>query len=138
MKVEIDINSEVLNSLIEKELGYIKPDDVKDIALQCIHECLVSGNYEMIKSLLVKKRSGYWGNENVATEFTEKMLKSCDYSKLQDVVDLMVDTLKRDYKFLLKEILLETIVDGLMNKYAVSNSLKNVINGEIAASKAGV
>lgn len=129
MKVEIEVNGEVLNKLIEKELDCIKPEDVRGVAIQCIHECLAENDYAIVKRLLVNEN--YYNHTNTPTAFTEGILKSCDYSKLQDVVDKIILTLTEDYRDILKDILLDAIVNGLMDKYAVNTSLRNIINREI-------
>lgn len=61
----------------------------------------------------------------------EKLVASCDYSKLQDVVDAAIDSLKADYNKILIDTISECIVRGMTDHYgfrqAVEDSVRSII-----------
>ena len=131
MEVKINVDESQFKDLLENELKALKPEELHEIMLECIKGYFTQNNYENLEPLLVKTKNQYGWAERSASDFTRGIIAGCDYSKLQDVVDLCIDKLKENHDHILKEILLESIVSGLTSSYRFKDEIDSAIREEL-------
>ena len=130
MELKIEVNDEMFKDVAEKSLNALKPEQVTEIMQQALLEYFRKDNYKAIEGILVdSSRSDYWNKE--PSEFTKKIIKSCDMSSLQEVVDKCIDQLKDKYDTILMSILTDMLTSGFTNNYAFQESLKTAIHTEL-------
>ena len=130
MDITINVDESQFKEILDKELKALKPEELHEVLIQCIKEYFTIDNYKNLEHLLVENRGGYYGNK-VPTEFTIALVKSCDYSKLQEVADACCEKLKTDHDTILKEIMLNAIVSGLTNNFYIHDMISTTIKNEI-------
>lgn len=128
MKVTLDINEEAIVGSIEEGIKNIKPEELSHILADCLKEYFTKDNYANINKLLLQKSDSYYNNSTTVSEFAKQLVKSCDYSGLQDIVDKAIEALKNNYESILKTLLLESIVRGLTNTYSFNDNLQNEVS----------
>jgi len=130
MELKIEVNDEMFKDVAEKSLNALKPEQVTEIMQQALLEYFRKDDYKAVEGILVDaKRSDYWNKE--PSEFTKKIIESCDMSSLQEVVDKCIDQLKDKYDTILMSILTDMLTSGFTNNYAFQESLKTAIRAEL-------
>lgn len=132
MEVKINVDDAKFNELFEKELDALSKEDMHNIFEECIKEYFRKNDYEVIDSLIMEKDNSYnWGNVKKPTDFTKRMVELCDMSKMQEIVDACIDKLRDDYMNLLKEVISDAILHGLMDSYNMKRSMEDAIRETI-------
>ena len=132
MEVKINVDDAKFNELFEKELDALSKEDMHNIFEECIKEYFRKNDYEVIDSLIMEKDNSYnWGNVKKPTDFTKRMVELCDMSKMQEIVDVCIDKLRDDYMNLLKEVISDAILHGLMDSYNMKRSMEDAIRETI-------
>lgn len=131
MEVKINVDESQFKDLLENELKALKPEELHEVMIECIKGYFTQNNYENLEPFLVKTKTQYGWDEKSASDFTKSIIAGCDYSKLQDIVDLCIDKLKGNYYDILKSILLESIVSGLTRSNKFQDEIGYIIREEI-------
>lgn len=135
MQVVINMDDEKFNELFGEEVGKIDPSEMKDIFAECIKEYFTQNNYTNVEKLLMEKGDYY--HKPKFTDFGEKLIESCDYSKLQEVVDKVVESMVNNHETLLKEMLFEVIAKGFSSSWSMENTFKDKIIPMVCSINAG-
>lgn len=130
MEIKINVDESMFKDILENELKALKPEEIHEVLVECIKNYFTQNNYENINKLLFKKSSGY-GPTIISSDFTNAMIKSCDYSELQEIVNESIKILKNDYKNILNNILTDALIYGLTNSYTMNSVLRDTIQVEI-------
>lgn len=126
MQVVINMDDEKFDELFGEQVGKLDPREVKDIFAECIKEYFTQNNYENVERLITEKE-GYYSRQPQFTWFGKELIKNCDYSKLQEVVDKVIDSMTNNHERLLKEMLFEVISIGFTNSYSMQTAFKEKI-----------
>ena len=59
------------------------------------------------------------------------LLKECDFSGLQEIVDIMIKDLKDNYHDILVEILSKQLVGSMINTYEFGNKVTDIVRSEL-------
>ena len=65
----------------------------------------------------------------------KEAITKCDYSGLQDVVDVMIDKLRNDYQNILIEMLWSQISKSLAYSYSIQDSMSIAIRNAIDSER---
>lgn len=130
MEVKINVDDQKFNELFEKELDALSEKDIHNIFEECVKEYLSKDNYKAVEELLVQPKQDYW-SPSLPTVFTQKMVEKCDVSKLQDVVDICIKELKTNYETILRNLLSNLLVSGIINNCHFQSSVTEVVNQKI-------
>ena len=130
MKVEINVDETQFKDILEKELQDLPKEVLQSIIVESIKGYFQQNNYKNIETVFLheEKNSYGWSSHNEPNELLISILKNCDYSKLQDVVEESIETLKKEHYNLLKNILKDMFVRGLTQDYQFRASLESVID----------
>lgn len=125
MEIKIDVDELQFKEVLNKQLRDMPEDIIQKIIMECIREYFTQNNCEMISKLFVQTNRESWGYEKKSsTEFLERVMKECDYSKLQDVVDMAIENLKDDYHHILMEVLTNQLLLGLTSNFGFRDGLE--------------
>lgn len=129
MEVKINVDESMFKDVLEGELAALSSEQVQEVLLSAIKEYFTIDNYKNLEKLLYTKESRYYSSERIiASPFTKGIIEKCDYSKLQEVVDVSIEHLKTNSDHILKDILLESIMNGLTNTYQFKNDIRHVLS----------
>ena len=128
--ITLNVDDEVFNKIVEQELDNIPSEKLQEIIIDAMKGYFSANNYEKAK-LLVYTKESYGYRQEVPTDFAESLIRECDYSKLQEVVDAAIEDLKTNHERLLREILMETLATGLINNYSFQTGLREAITNEL-------
>ena len=123
MQVVINMDDEKFDQLFGDEVGKLDPREIKDIFAECIKVYFEQNNYQNIERLITEK-GDYYSSKPKFTWFGQKLIENCDYSKLQEVVDKVIDSMVNNHETLLKEMLFEVIARGFTNSYSMQEAFK--------------
>ena len=126
MQVVINMDDEKFDQLFGDEVGKLDPREIKNIFAECINAYFEQNNYQNIERLITEK-GDYYSSKPKFTWFGEKLIEHCDYSKLQEVVDKVIDSMVNNHETLLKEMLFEVIARGFTNSYSMQGAFKESI-----------
>ena len=129
IEIKFEVNDEMFKEVAENSLRALTPEQLTEICQQAVLEYFRSKGDNAIERLIVDK--GNYGWDYNPSPFTKKIIESCDFSGLQEVVDKCIDKLKNNYDIVLKDILADMFVESLANNYAFNNSLKTTIRDQI-------
>ena len=129
VNLTVNVDETLFNDELKSQLEALKPEEVKEVLLKCIYEYFSKDNYANMEKLIVEDdhNNYYYGNKKVATEFTKKLIEECDYSKLQEVVDVYIERLKTNHKSILNDLLLDALVNGLTERHSFRSSLNEAL-----------
>ena len=129
MELKVQVSDELFKDVAENSLRALKPEQLTEICQQAILEFFKRNNYDNVEKLIVDKGNYSWDYK--ASDFTHRIIESCDFSKLQEVVDKCIEELTNNYESMIKNIIADMICNGLTNNYAFQESLKHIIREEI-------
>lgn len=127
MKVELNIDETQFKELLEGHLSQLSEDIIKDIIVSSIHEYFSQNNYERIEKMFIDTRDNYGFKEKIANPFFEKLVKDCDYSMLQDVLDAAIKNLVENNERILKDMFIETIASKITDTYGFRDSIRRTL-----------
>lgn len=127
MQVVINMDDEKFDQLFGDEVGKLDPREIKEIFAECIKAYFEQNNYQNIERLITEKDGSYYSSKPKFTWFGQKLIEHCDYSKLQEVVDKVIESMVNNHETLLKEMLFEVIARGFTNSYSMQEAFKNSI-----------
>ena len=133
MKVEINVDESQFKDILEKELKDLPKEMIQDVIVKGIQGYFEQNNYENVQKLFLYEDKGYnsWNTKLTSTEFLNGLVKSCDYSGLQSVVDEAIKSVKENHMDILRRLVSEILTNGLMNEYCFRRELENTIQDVI-------
>lgn len=127
MKVEINIDETQFKELLDGHLSKLSEDTIKNIIVESIHGYFSQNNYQQIENLFIETKEQYGYKEKCASLFLQKLVRDCDYSKLQDVLDAAINNLIEHNETILKDMFIEAIADKMYNTYSFRDSVRKVL-----------
>ncbi len=127
MKVEISIDETQFKELLDGHLSKLPEDTIKNIIVESIHEYFTHNNYEMIENLFIETKERYGFREKSAAPFLQRLVRDCDYSKLQDVLDAAIKNLEENNERILKDMFIEAIAGAMYNTYSFKDSISKAL-----------
>lgn len=127
MTVQLNVDETQFKELLDKELKDMPKEVIQEAILSAIKEYF-SVNDGKNLGFLIEKEGYHYGSEKRPSEFLEKTLKDCDYSKLQDIIDKMVEELEKNHKYILQEVVLNALINGFTNTYSMQEVLRSQIS----------
>lgn len=137
MKVEINVDEVQFKDVLDKEFKDLPKEVLQDVIVQSIKEYFEQNNYANVQNLFLYETKGYnsWDTKVTSTEFLNGLLKDCDYSGLQDVVDEAIKSVRENHKEILQNIVSGIITRGLLQDHSFKYELENVIKEVIYMEK---
>lgn len=154
MRVELEVNEEQFKELVEKELkdlpkeaiqtiliesikSYLHHEDIKEIqeekypdgSIKEPAKIIHKDNYDNLNAFLIREESN-WGGGSYNTQPSDlfsDMLKQCDFSGLQNIVDDMIKDLKENYHNILVEAISKRIADSFINDYNFTSEITDIV-----------
>ncbi len=151
-KIQIEVDEDQFKSLIEKEITDLPKDQIQKIIIESIKSYLTGDetikieevtknsygttiypvkvyrrNYNNLNALLTKIYDNYSGTSYQASDFLINLIKECDFSGLQEVVDNMIEDLKNNYHTILIEIVSKQLVNSIFNERDFKENVLNII-----------
>ena len=123
MKLEINIDETQFKDVLDKELKDMPKEVLREIITEGLKNYF-NNNGNIVEDMLVQKTNNWNDYHKVPTRFLEELLKSCDFSELQDFVDKMIELLKEKYTEILVTAITALLYDGLMNNYMFRDRLE--------------
>lgn len=161
MKIQVEIPEEQFKELLEKELKDLPKEQIQQILLESIRsyvdgdtivklEDIRQNNYgdteynvsttrkshDKLNALLTEKQSGGYfssGGYVSPSPLFKDILKQCDFSGLQDIVDDMIKDLRENHHNILIEVMSRRIVDSFTNDHKFQSELTDVIQVQLNA-----
>ena len=130
MQITVNVEDDTFKQIVEREITNIPSEKLQEIIIDAMKGYFSANNYEKA-NLLVYKKESYGYHQEVPTDFAERIIRDCDYSKLQEVVDAAINDLKTNHERLLREVLMETLATGLINNYSFQTGLREAITNEL-------
>ena len=130
MQITVNVEDDTFKQIVEREITNIPSEKLQEIIIEAMKGYFSANNYEKA-NLLVYKKESYGYHQEVPTDFAERIIRDCDYSKLQEVVDAAIEDLKTNHERLLREVLMETLATGLINNYSFQTGLREAITNEL-------
>ena len=127
MKVEINVDETQFAELLESRLSVLSDEDVKELIVKSIEQYFIQNNYERIENLFIETKYRYGFKEKCATPFLEKLVKDCDYFRLQKVLDAAIDNLIEHNSQILKDMFIEAIASSLSRTFSFQDSVRSVL-----------
>ena len=127
MKVEINIDETQFKELLDGHLSKLPEDTIKNIIVESIHGYFSQNNYERIENLFIETKDHYGYKEKCASPFLQRLVRDCDYSKLQDVLDAAINNLVENNEKILKNMFIEAIAAKMHNTYSFEDSVRRVL-----------
>ena len=125
MTVQLNVDETQFKDILDKELNEMPKELIQEAILSAIKEYFLVNNGKNLNMLIEKQ--GYYSGERSPSEFLVKIFKGCDYSKIQEVIDKMIDRLKTDYDNILRKVLIDALVGGFANTYSMNEAIRSEI-----------
>lgn len=131
MELKINIDETMFKDVLEKELKAFSSEELHEIIRECIVEALKTDG--ILKSLFIKpKRYSYESDE--ASQVLFEAAKNIDLSPAyEEIQEMMITELKKNYDKLLQNIMLKTMTNGLCNDWNFRNNLQQAIDEVLIA-----
>ena len=137
MKVEINVDETQLKDILDKELKDLPKETIQDVIVQSIKGYFEQNNYENVQKLFVYENKGYnsWDTKMTTTEFLNGLVKNCDYSELQSVVDEAIKDVKENHRSILCDLISKIVAEGLFQEYHFKSALDNAVRDVIRSMR---
>ena len=132
MQVTINVDETMFAEVIDKELKALSSDDLKEIIFTAVGEYLRQSDYKHTEELIFKNPSTY---NKEFTPLVDRMVKSADYSGLQDIVDKCIEEVKSNYEHLLVKAISASIISGLSYDYQFSEAVRREVAAVLDAKE---
>lgn len=126
MQVTINVDETMFAEVIDKELKALSSEDLKEVIISAIGEYLRQDNYKHTEELIFKDPS-YAKYNKEFTSLMDQMVKSADYSGLQDIVNKCIEEVKSNYEHLLVKAISASIIGGLINDHQFSEAVRREV-----------
>jgi len=127
MKVELNIDETQFKELLEGHLSQLSEDTIKDIIVESIRGYFSQNNYENIENLFIETKASYGFREKCASPFLQRLVRDCDYSKLQDVLNAAIENLKENNERILKDMFIEAIASKMTDTYGFRDGIRQAL-----------
>lgn len=124
MQVVINISDEKFDSVIKDQLSAISTDEMHDALVKAVNDYFANNPKEIER--LIFPYSSY-DRYHEPSQLLKDMVKSCDFSGLQPVVDACVQSVKTSHEEILKTLILEMISRSLVETYGFRDQLTQTI-----------
>jgi hypothetical protein len=126
MELKINIDETMFKDVLEKELKAFSSEELHEIIRECIVEALKTDG--TLRSLFIKpKRYSYESDE--ASQILFEAAKNINLSPAyEEIQEMMIAELKKNYDKLLQNVMLKTMVDGLCNDWNFRSNLELAVN----------
>lgn len=155
MKVQIEVSEDQFKELLEKELADLPKEAIQTMLIESIkaylhHEdvteteavvasygvrepaCITRRqNFDNLNAFLVDEEHDLYNRCKQPSQLFVQMLKDCDFSGLQDIVDDMIKDLKDNYHHILVEAVSKRLADSLINDYGFQSQMTDIIMREL-------
>lgn len=130
MKVEINVDETQFKDILDKELQDLPKEILQNIIAESIRGYFQQDDYKNVERIFIKDSQNAYSyyHSKEASDLLKSVLKDCNYSELQDVVDEAINTLKNEHYNILKNILTDMFIQGLTQDYKFRESLELAIN----------
>ena len=130
MKIEINVDKTQFKDILDKELQDLPKEVLQNIIAESIKGYFQQDNYKNVERIFIQdsKNPYSYYNSKEASDLLKSVLKDCNYSELQNVVDEAINTLKNEHYNILKNILKDMFIHGLTQDYTFRSSLELAIN----------
>lgn len=130
MQVVLNIDDEKFDALFGQDKEILNKVDIHEIFENCIKEYFEKDDYKVLKDLFERPGS-YYNSDSIATIFTKQMINNCDMSKMQEVVDVCIEEIKKNYNSLLKQVIADNLIYGLTNNYNFRESISMTVRDTV-------
>lgn len=129
MKVEINIDETEFKELLDGQLSKLSDETIQNIILESIKQYFAKNDYKNVEDLFlqVDKNQYYGCTSKSANTFFEGLIRDCDYSKLQDLLDKTIDALVNNHEEIIKSVFLEAISDKIANTYSFRDHIREAM-----------
>lgn len=136
MKLEINVDETQFKDILEKELKDMPKEVIQAVIVKSIQGYFEQNDYENVQKLFVQT-TGYnqWDNKKTSTDFLNGLVKDCDYSALQDVVDKAIEDVKENHRSIVCDLISKIIADGLFQDYNFKSALDNAIRDVLCSMR---
>ena len=124
MQVVINISDEKFDSVIKDQLSVISTDEMHDALVKAVNDYFANNPKEIERLIFPYSSSDRY---HEPSQLLKEMVKSCDFSGLQPVVDACVQSVKTNHEGILKTIILEMISRSLVDTYGFRDQLTQTI-----------
>ena len=133
MKVEINVDETQLKDILDKELTDLPKEVLQDVIVQSIKGYFEQNNYENVQKIFINesKNSYGFGTSITSTRFLDDLLKECNYSGLQSVVDEAIKDVKENHRSIVCDLISKIMTEGLFQDYNFKYALENAIRDTI-------
>lgn len=128
MQVVINVSDDQFDSIVKDQLGAISPEDLHEALVKAINDYFTT-HPQAIERLLFPYNS--YDRYQEPTQLLRDMVKSCDFSGLQPVVDDCIKLVSENKESILRNIIFNQMVETLMNTYYFRDQLKSALTCEV-------
>jgi len=133
MEVKVEVSEDQLKELLDKEIKDLPKEIIQNILIECIKEYFSENDHRKINNIFIEEHNRY-GYTTQPSHFFETILRDCDYSGLQEIVDNCIKDLKENYESLLIKIITYMIAESLSKTTNFKSSMNEAVY-EILATK---
>jgi hypothetical protein len=127
MKLEINVDETQFKDILDKELKEMPKEVIQDVIVKSIQGYFEQNNYENVQRLFVQTTETRWDTKKTSTDFLNGLVKDCDYSALQDVVDKAIEDVKENHRSIVCDLISKIITNGLFTDYNFRSALDNAV-----------
>lgn len=127
MKLEINVDETQFKDILDKELKEMPKEVIQAVIVKSIQGYFEQNNYENVQRLFVQTSEYGWKTEKTSTEFLNGLVKDCDYSALQGVVDKAIEDVKENHRSIVCDLISNIITNGLLTDYNFRSALDSAI-----------
>ena len=125
MKVEINIDESQMKEVLEKEIKEMPKEVIREVVIESIKGYFSANDYENTRELFMTEDR--WDKRRVASPLMCELVKGCDTSGVQEIVDKAIEDIKGDVGGILRDVIKDFIVGGMMNQYSFQSALDRAI-----------
>lgn len=135
MKLEVNVDETQFKDILDKELKEMPKEVIQAVIVKSMQGYFEQNNYENVQRLFVETTGSQWNIKKTSTDFLNGLVKDCDYSALQDVVDKAIEDVKENHRSIVCDLISKIITDGLFDNYNFKSALDNAIRDVLCSMR---
>lgn len=125
MKIEINVDELQFKEILDGELKNLSKEKIHEVILEGIRTYFTT-NPDVVEGLFVEKCG--WGYQKQPTSYLRQIINTrIPYNCFEELVDGLINDLKKNHEQLLKEAMIELMINGMFNSYGFQDKFRETL-----------
>ena len=125
MKIEINVDELQFKEILDGELKNLSKEKIHEVILEGIRTYFIN-HPDVVNGLFVEKSN--WSYQTQPTSYLKEIIKEqIPYDCFEELINGLINDLKKNHEQLLKEAMIELMISGMFNNHGFENKFRETL-----------